>query len=108
MRKIFLGTCVLISVFSSSAGNLLPQDVQKFIDRREGCDHMRGEIPDKSERKRMREVSREIAKLCKGTDRELAQLKKKYKANLAVMDRLNEFDSDIEMAEAPASSKSSK
>jgi hypothetical protein len=73
-------------------------DLQRFIDKREGCDHMRGEIPEPGEKQRMREVNREIRKLCKGTDKDLAQLTRKYSANGSVMQRLNEFEPDIEPA----------
>jgi hypothetical protein len=64
---------------------------------------MRGEIPDPGEKQRMREVNREIQKLCKGTDKALAQLKRKYAKNPSVMRRLGEFEPGIEEA-APSSS----
>jgi hypothetical protein len=67
-----------------------------FIDRREGCDHMRGEMPDPGEKRHTKEVSREIEKLCKGTDKRLAQLKKKYASDVLVIRRLNEFEGIIE------------
>jgi hypothetical protein len=89
--------------FPALADSSLPRDVQKFIDRREGCDHMRGEIPGPSEKQRMKEVNREIEKLCKGTDEELTQLKKKYASNALVMQRLNEFEEGIEAPLAPVS-----
>lgn len=44
----------------------------------------------------MREVNREIRRLCKGTDKELAKLKRKYAAEPQVMERLNEFEHRIE------------
>lgn len=97
---------LLMSVFSASADNFLPRDVQRFIDRREGCDHMRGEIPDPSEKQRMKEVNREIEKLCKGTDKQLLQLKKKYALNASVMQRLNEFEEGIEASVTPVSDNS--
>jgi hypothetical protein len=85
------------------ANGSLPRDVQKFIDRREGCDHMRGEIPDLSEKQRMKDVNREIEKLCKGTDKRLAQLKKKYASDVSVMRRLNEFEEGIDAPVVPTS-----
>jgi hypothetical protein len=74
----------------------LPSDVAKYVDQREGCDHFRGEIPDPPDDKRMREIEREIRKLCTGTDRKLQRLKRKYAKNPAVMKRLNEFEEKIE------------
>jgi hypothetical protein len=90
------------------ADGSLPRDVQKFIDRREGCDHMRGDIPDPSEKQRMKEVNREIEKLCKGTDKQLVQLKKKYASDALVIQRLNEIEDIIEASAAPASDKRAK
>lgn len=51
----------------------------------EGCDHFQGEIPDPSDKQRMREVNREIRKLCTGKDKKLAQLKRKYANKHRVM-----------------------
>jgi hypothetical protein len=92
-----------MSLFPALASEALPRDVQRFVDKREGCDHMRGEIPEPSDKRRMQEVNREIQKLCKGTDKELVQLKNKYAKNPSVMHRLDEFESGIEAAQAPAS-----
>jgi hypothetical protein len=70
----------------------LPHDVQRFLDRREGCDHLRGEID------RMDAVSREIRTFCAGTDKELVQLKRKYASNSTIMQILNQFETGIEAA----------
>jgi hypothetical protein len=99
MKKMMLCLSLWMPLAPSLADESLPFDVQCFIDKREGCDHMRGEIPEPGEKQRMREVSREIQTLCKGTDKELAQLKKKYAANRSVMQRLEEFEPGIEGAE---------
>lgn len=80
----------------------MPGGVQHFVDRLEGCDHIRGEIPDLNEKRRMREVNREIQKLCKGTDKELARLKKRYAKNPSVIERLAEFESGIAAVPVPA------
>lgn len=78
----------------------LPRDVQKFVDRREGCDHMRAEFPDPGEKPRMNEVTREIGKLCAGMGTELAQLKRKYAANSTIMQILNQFETGVDIAQA--------
>ena len=91
MRTSLLCLSLLMLVSPVLADAPLPGDVQRFIDRREGCDHMRGEIPEHGEKQRIREMSREIEKLCKGTDEELAQLKRKFALNPSVMRRLDEF-----------------
>ena len=74
----------------------LPADVASYIEQREGCDHFRGEIPDPPDEQRMTEIEREIRKLCTGTDKKLATLKRKYAKNQTVLKRLNEFEEDIE------------
>lgn len=40
MRKMLLCLSLLMPVLSSLADELLPREVQRFIDRREGCDHI--------------------------------------------------------------------
>jgi len=79
-----------------AAESQLPSDVAKYVNQREGCDHFRGEFPDPPDEKRMREIEREIRKLCTGTDKKLEKLKRKYARNEAVLKRLNEFDEKIE------------
>jgi hypothetical protein len=87
--KRFLICLTLLAPTLPALADYLPRDVQRFVDRREGCDHMRGE-------RDVQTVSRELDKLCKGTDKELAQLKKKYTSNSTVMQLLNQFEPAIE------------
>ena len=96
MRHFLMCAALLCTMVIAMAEDALPKDVQRFVARREGCEHMRGEIPDPGEKQRMKEVNREIRKLCTGTDRELARLKQKYKASPAIMRRLDEFEQEIE------------
>jgi hypothetical protein len=100
MKKLLLCLILIAQNFIAQAETDLPKDVQKFIERREGCDHMRGEIPDPSESHRQAEVRREINRLCKGTDKELATLKKKYRARILIKQRLEEFEDGIEELDA--------
>jgi hypothetical protein len=104
VRKILL---LLVASFAlqAYATEKLPADVRAFIADREGCDHMRGEIPDPSETQRMKEVSGEIERLCKGTDRRLAGLKKKYASKPRVIRNLNRFETPIEISPAQHSTK---
>jgi hypothetical protein len=98
--KRFLMCLALVTATPLVLAEYLPRDVQRFIDRREGCDHMRGEVPARADGPRMQDIGREIDKLCKGTDKDLAQLKKKYAANSTVMQLLNQFETGIEAMEA--------
>jgi len=95
-------TLVLVPVllaFSLSpifAAEKLPNDVRQFIAQRDACDHFRGELPDPEEVERMREVIGQIEKRCRGTDRRLRSLKKKYDSDANVKKRLNVYDEQIE------------
>ena len=71
-----------------------PSDLRQFLERREECDHWRGEAAD--DRKRQTDIDRGICRTCTGSDAELARLKKKYKANPGVMDVLDELEDRIE------------
>lgn len=96
MKQIVLVLVLALSYGPSFADGKLPDDVEEFISKREGCDHFRGEVPEPNQRVRMREIEREIRRLCTGTDRELAKLKKKYATEPQIMETLNEFDPAIE------------
>jgi hypothetical protein len=99
MKNLFICLGLLTALHPAHADTRLPQDVEKFVERREGCDHMRGETPGLGEKMRMKEVNREIGKLCKGTDNQLIRLKKKYASDAVVMQRLNDFEEGIEVHE---------
>ena len=71
-------------------------DLATFLERRATCDHFRGEIPDPPDAQRMREVERQIAASCTGSDAQLALLKKRYRDDPAVMKQLDEFEPRIE------------
>lgn len=96
-RKVLLA-CSFMLALTSQANEALPRDVQNFIDDRQGCDHMRGEEPEPGDKERAKFLKREMDRLCKGTDRKLARLKKKYAANPMVLKRLGEFEPQIEAA----------
>ena len=80
-----------------------PTDLRTFLERREECDHWRGEAsPDKA---RQRDINRAVCRTCMGTDAELARLKKKYKANAAVMDVLDELQDRVELPDRAAAQR---
>ncbi|OON59152.1 hypothetical protein B0920_24860 [Massilia sp. KIM] len=86
----------LLFALPLEAAEKLPKDVQQFIERRETCEHFLGEMPDPDQRERMKEVERQLDKYCRGTDRTLASLKKKYSRNPAIVRRLAHYDARIE------------
>jgi hypothetical protein len=72
----------------------LPEDVFSFVEKRDGCDHFRGEDPYDEERRKF--ILKNLQELCTGTDVELAKLKTKYESNSIVLSRLSNYDEDIE------------
>jgi len=95
LKAVVVMLC-LISGSANAAEENLPTDVAKYVEQREGCDHFRGKVPDPPDAQRMREIEREIRKLCTGTDKKLNKLKRKYVKDPAVLKRLSEFEEDIE------------
>lgn len=93
-RTLFSASGNIGSSLSNAAS--VPEDVRAFIKQREGCEYFRGEIPDPSEKQRMQAVIRKINALCKGTDKALEELKRKYASNTTVMPQLNQYESKIE------------
>ncbi len=72
----------------------LPADVAKFKERRDLCDHFRGEDPYDEERRKFLEDN--LRRYCTGTDRELASLRAKYNDNEAVLTVLSGYEVNIE------------
>lgn len=73
----------------------LPEDVRAFIERRDGCDHFRGE--DSPDAERRAQIDRELQRLCTGTDAELARLKRVYAGNKAIQHSLDDYEVNIEI-----------
>ncbi len=72
----------------------LPEDVRAFMERRDGCDHFRGEDSPYAERRA--QIDEELNRLCTGTDAELARLKRLYAENETVQRLLAEYEVNIE------------
>ena len=84
-----------ISFASAAIGQArLPEDVARFVERRDACDHFRGE--EAYDAKRRDFLEQQTSKLCVGTDKQLAELKKKYAGNKAVMTKLADYEPEIE------------
>ncbi len=84
---------VISSGFASGVSDY-PFDVEEFIDRREICDHFRGEEPYDADRAKF--LADKIKETCSGTDKELRELKLKYQNDDKVMQILNRFEEEIE------------
>jgi hypothetical protein len=84
----------VISCLSAQAQSALPGDVLRFVERRDLCDHFRGEDPYDAARRKFLEAS--MRRFCTGTDDQLKALKSKYKTKPEVLLQLNEYESRIE------------
>jgi hypothetical protein len=73
---------------------MLPGDVASFVERRRICDHLRGEEP--YSRERAADLSQGTEKYCRGTDRELAALRVKYRNDSSAAKILENFETNIE------------
>jgi hypothetical protein len=78
----------------TGASPSLPEDVRAFMERRDGCDHFRGE--DSPDAGRRAQIDAELRRLCTGTDAELARLKRVYAGNRDVQILLDDYEPDIE------------
>lgn len=78
----------------------LPHEVRAFVERREACDHFRGEPwPEddgESARARRAELTEKMRETCTGTDATLAGFRKKYREDAAVSAALAGFEDGIE------------
>lgn len=71
-----------------------PNDIREFVQQRDLCDHLRGEIPDQGDEQS--QVIDDINQQCRGTDAELQRLKLKYTHNTTFEHLLNQYEPDIE------------
>jgi len=93
MKRLF-AICGVFLTCSATAQTRFPADVERFIERRDQCDHFRGEEPYDQERREF--LHQRLAEFCVGTDKQLAELKQKYRSNKAVMKKLNQYEPQIE------------
>ena len=87
----------LVYAAQKHAAGKLPADVARFKERRDLCDHFRGEDPYDRERRRF--LGENLNRYCAGTDAELAALKAKYKGNATVRKVLDKYEAKIEAEE---------
>lgn len=96
-KKQLLSIPVILFIsLQASAQTTYPKEITTFIENREQCDHLRGEISGEASIDEARDLNANLEKYCRGTDKQLRSLKIKYKSNPEVLKKLNEFDPDIE------------
>lgn len=90
----------LIFADTTLAAETYPLEVTEYINRREVCEHFRQEPwPEGSslEDKERREfIATKFDNYCKGSDQALRELKRKYKPNCDVLNRLEKYEKNIE------------
>lgn len=79
---------------SMGDANGLPADVAAFRKRREECDHFRGEEPYDAER--AAELRKALDRTCKGTDAELASLRRRHAGEKATIAALSDYEATVE------------
>jgi hypothetical protein len=95
MERISLLLSLLLCACATSPE--LPADVQRFVERRDICDHLRGEFSgDASDKERQRDLLDGVATYCTGTDKELATLRGRYVGNQRVIEQLSKYEFRIE------------
>lgn len=82
-----------------AASGRLPEDVLRFMERRDVCDHLRGEFSGDPESDKDRiEMTNQA---CAGTDRQLAALLARYRHHQRVLEALGKYErSSIESSTA--------
>lgn len=95
-----VGFWLLAFPIASLAADLNPPEVAAYLERRELCEHFRsepwpeGSSPTDKERRLF--LARQFERYCKGSDEGLRELKRKYKDDRAVIERLDKYEADIE------------
>jgi len=100
MSLITFGGCstrpiaVTAPAVAEASEERLPPDVAAFVESRDACDHFRGEPAYDDERATF--LAKAIARDCAGTDRRLADLRRRYAKDASILARLAEYEEQIE------------
>ncbi len=80
-----------------------PKEIDNFLADRESCDHWRGEAGYDQER--LADINWSVCQSCTGTDAKLKELKKKYRSHAKILEKLNEFEPQIEPKDRAAAKR---
>jgi hypothetical protein len=95
MNRAVLASILMAATGLCQAGPApFPRDVTEFLAIRESCDYWRGEEGYDEERKAV--IAQATCETCQGTDAKLAGLKRKYRTDARIIEKLSEFDPKIE------------
>jgi len=91
---------IFLLAATAFASGPLPPDVERFIERREVCEHFRGEPwPEgrtREDEERRSLIARELKKHCAGSDAQLGALRHKYHDEKTVIRKLERYEDAIE------------
>ncbi|MBI0538923.1 hypothetical protein D9599_25555 [Roseomonas sp. KE2513] len=93
MQSATIVLAVLLTLGPALAADL-PREVAAFVARRDRCDHFRGEDP--ADPVRSAQIARALEVNCRGTDAELARLKRRHGGDPAIRARLGRYDPQVE------------
>jgi hypothetical protein len=85
-----------LALLCACAGAPATPDLATFLQRRDLCEHFRGEFADPPDPERQREIDHGLAQYCTGTDAQLAQLKQRYRDDPAITKQLAAFEPKVE------------
>jgi len=94
MKQSLVVVLLGLSSLASHGQQKLPADVARFVQRRDLCDHFRGEELYDAERRAF--LEKRMREYCTGTDAKLAALKRKYRGRFDVMAKLGEYEATVE------------
>lgn len=93
MRSFLLPLTALLAA-GPATGAELPRDVAAFLARRDRCDHFRGE--ESEDPARAAEIRQGLTANCRGTDAELARLRRRYAEDSGIRARLDALERRVE------------
>ena len=91
-----MAATALLALLAGCAGVPAAPDLPAYLERRQMCDHFRGEFPDPPDPPRLRELEDQIAVYCPGSDAQLVQLKQRYRDDPVVTKQLQALEPQIE------------
>ncbi|WP_018609612.1 hypothetical protein [Uliginosibacterium gangwonense] len=91
-----LAACLLMMHGLIAQAAEMPKEVQTFIQRRDTCDHFRGEEGYSKARQAL--INRRLHQYCTGTDAQLARLKRKYAGNPEIIEKMDAYEATIEIS----------
>lgn len=96
LLRIAAGTLILASCATAPGPDMCRPALNDFLERREICDHLRGEIPDPDDSEGLQTAITAINQHCRGTDAALRDMKARCAADPDAMARLNGLEPRIE------------